>query len=302
MFDPGGNLVKNFGRYGQGPSDFIHPMEISVLDQKYLVISEYATNMRISIFDLNGNFVRLVKTTYPIFGCTGLKKNKIAILTRKTTGGNISSHDVLIKDILTGEEKKICSFTVENKLLKIGNMMYSPGNFDGQVFIRKTGNGDLLVGFSGNNKFIVYSTEGKPITSFEIKSEPTPIDQSMIERYKRVLIEGFKRDKFPQSFINEFEKQSIARVLPSHLPYYSNLLFLGEYICVFDFRDLNTRENNTLCLYTLEGNLVCRTVLNFGSYEKNIFTPLSFFNGHLYGLFKFINDDENVFRLIRIRL
>ncbi|MCK7540845.1 MAG: hypothetical protein MZV63_63120 [Marinilabiliales bacterium] len=59
-FDTTGNLVKTFGRKGQGPGDLQMPGALDVLDEKTLVVND-AGNRRLSLFDLDGNFMKTVK-------------------------------------------------------------------------------------------------------------------------------------------------------------------------------------------------------------------------------------------------
>ena len=62
-FDKNGKFIKKFGRKGRGPGDLYRPGNLSILDNKYLLIAEYATSRRISVFDLRGKFIRKIKTS-----------------------------------------------------------------------------------------------------------------------------------------------------------------------------------------------------------------------------------------------
>ena len=66
-FNGDGSLIKTFGQEGQGPGDFNGPGELSILDGDYLVVGEYALGHRISLFDLEGNFVKLLKTEHSTY-------------------------------------------------------------------------------------------------------------------------------------------------------------------------------------------------------------------------------------------
>ena len=81
-FDAKGNFIKRMAEKGRktGPNSPINrrPDTVSVLDNKYVIISEYQG--RISVYDLEGNLVKLIKIDYGILDCVALKDNKIAIL------------------------------------------------------------------------------------------------------------------------------------------------------------------------------------------------------------------------------
>ena len=81
-FDKSGKFLKKIGRKGRGPGDLYGPGDLSILDNKYLLVAEYATARRISVFDLNGNFVKVIKTKEDVYDVVGLKNNRFVILTR----------------------------------------------------------------------------------------------------------------------------------------------------------------------------------------------------------------------------
>ena len=81
-FDRSGRLVRSFGRQGQGPGDFRFPQYLSILDHRFLVVGEQAESRRISLFDLDGRFVRLVKTGQAPFNVLALRDGVIAYVAK----------------------------------------------------------------------------------------------------------------------------------------------------------------------------------------------------------------------------
>ena len=76
IFGENGRKLGAFGQKGRGPGDLFYPHRLSVLDGKYLVVGEYATNRRVSLFDLIGNFVSssgLTERHSPLLHCGGTK-------------------------------------------------------------------------------------------------------------------------------------------------------------------------------------------------------------------------------------
>ena len=53
VFNKDGNYLKNIGRKGQGPGEFIYPSELTIIEDKIVVFS----GNRISYFTLEGNFI-----------------------------------------------------------------------------------------------------------------------------------------------------------------------------------------------------------------------------------------------------
>lgn len=52
-FDSNGNLIKSFGKKGQGPGDFVSPRCLSILDDKYLLVG-FSDTPDISIYSIDG--------------------------------------------------------------------------------------------------------------------------------------------------------------------------------------------------------------------------------------------------------
>ena len=76
-----GELEFEFGKEGQGPGDLTNPGTISILDKKYLVIKERGDLRRISLFDLKGQFVKIIGTQNNLVDCISLNDKKIAFAT-----------------------------------------------------------------------------------------------------------------------------------------------------------------------------------------------------------------------------
>ena len=111
MFDPSGKFIKKFGQKGQGPGDLTNPGDLSILDDKILVVGEYATLLRISLFKLDGSFVKIIKTKNSCFRPVAISKGKIAYLAMHYGPQKENSQDInkeiMILDVNSGEEKVV---------------------------------------------------------------------------------------------------------------------------------------------------------------------------------------------------
>lgn len=58
VYDPDGNELQRFGRFGTGPGEFVYPTDIAFAPDGSLYVSEYGTNDRIQIFTPEGVPVR----------------------------------------------------------------------------------------------------------------------------------------------------------------------------------------------------------------------------------------------------
>jgi hypothetical protein len=74
VFNKNGNYIKNIGRKGRGPGEFIAPTEMAILEGKIIVYSLG----RISYFDLEGHFITMKKAMFGRIVCFDSKGNIIA--------------------------------------------------------------------------------------------------------------------------------------------------------------------------------------------------------------------------------
>ncbi|MHC4475853.1 MAG: ABC transporter permease subunit [Planctomycetota bacterium] len=71
VFSPDGELVKEFGRFGEDGGAFIYPTDVAFAPDGRVFVSEYGGNDRISVFDGNGIFLYC-------FGSCGSGENELA--------------------------------------------------------------------------------------------------------------------------------------------------------------------------------------------------------------------------------
>ena len=58
VFDPEGNELQRFGRFGTGPGEFVYPTDIAFAPDGTFYIAEYGTNDRIQVFSHEGTHLR----------------------------------------------------------------------------------------------------------------------------------------------------------------------------------------------------------------------------------------------------
>ena len=310
-FDAKGNFIKRMAEKGRktGPNSPINrrPDTVSVLDNKYVIISEYQG--RISVYDLEGNLVKLIKIDYGILDCVALKDNKIAILGSVAMGNGQLKKIVVVKDIYSEKENHITYF-MENpseNTISIQKDVYSisfGGPFDRtSTFIRRTGKGNLLVGRTNSSKITVYSPEGKTITSFDLTITPVEIT----EKDKQEYIEGLKKS-IKKLELSEEKVLGEMRTKPNFFPpvtplYYQMMVDSEDNLLVFIYT--TNKEQHVFQVYSPEGKYICNTVLNPGDYSLQLnprLNTMAYFNGDLYGLFQLKSNMDAPLRLIRVKL
>ncbi len=144
---------------------------MSILDNRYLVVKESPEYRRTSIFDLDGNFVKSFRTKHSVFGLVALKNNIVAIYEnagRDSKDEIISIADVYTYDIKRKKRYPIChrrynEIHSSRKLHAFAISLFREG-----VFIARTKDGNLVVGFSHSSKIDVYSPYGQKLKTIDL--------------------------------------------------------------------------------------------------------------------------------------
>jgi hypothetical protein len=196
-FNKNGKLIKKIGQKGEGPGDFYHPGDLSILDNKYLIIGEYASKRRISVFDLNGKFVKILRVKgRNCFDPTAISRGKIVYYSygKEKTEGNFTTRKInfYIKDVKSGKEKKIKILfeDIEKKKERGLGTISLIDYFDPKIFIKKIRDNKMLLSFSSNPKIYICSLDGKVLKTFYINLEK----KKMSEKTKNIIYNYFYRE------------------------------------------------------------------------------------------------------------
>ena len=313
-FDPHGNLLKSFGQEGQGPGDFNSPGDLSVLDEKLLVIGEYALSHRISLFDLEGNFKKLMKTSRPPYRPEALCKGKIAYIIHNYRGEGQADRkkieSVIIRDVNSDEEIKVAEFTFNMPSIKMGQGALSFGDAtSGGFFIASSNEGNLVVGNSLNPFFDVYSPDGTKISTIPLKIEPIPVTKQWVSEYKKYHIDQMSRNsRLSQDQIQEMQKRlkkaSWDHLFGENLPFYRKILVDSEgNLIVFRRTDCLVNCPILVQVYSPQGGFICETELVEGNFNLTIDPRIKnvyFTSSGLIAMVEVKNAAEFELRLIKV--
>ncbi len=264
-FSDNGDILFEFGQEGQGPGDINNPLELSILDEQYLLVRELASQRRVSIFDLNGEFYKLIKLPYAVFGCTALKENKIAILAKNYITENnfsIENFTVFIRDISSGDEIKIASFQRKSK-----KTVFSYANFFEEVYVLRLKDGNFVIAFSGSPEISIYSAKGKKLYSFQTNLEREKITKKDVQYFTEKAINNaptqFERKRL-KNFV-EMRKNQIF--FPDYFPYYQKITIDSEdNLLVFLNKKAFDSEDKVFQVYSKDGKYICTTKVNSGNF------------------------------------
>lgn len=318
-FNKNGKFIKKFGRRGKGPGDFFSPDEPTILDNKYLVVAEYPSNRRFSLWDFNGKCVKIVNTKTSIFFLTATRDNWVAYYYynrhANKKNGYQTTISIVIKNISTGKEKilKKINLTDRSGIDFAERSSTSYGNFFGEVFLTQTGEGNLAVGVSNQPNINIYSPTGTLIRSFDLKIARMPVSRAYIGKFRDDVLE-YVKDKAETSAnpsiketykeLNNFLKTfDFFNIFDKYLPLYNELTVDSEgNILVFKFTECLENCNPIFRVYSEEGEFICETVLDKGQYKFEInrkFRVIRFTSGGIFVLAMKKDDENEVIRLIK---
>jgi len=298
-----GKLVKTFGQFGEGPSDLYYPGELSILDNKYLVINEFTLRYYMSVFDLDGNFVKKIRTTYYVWDIAALGNNKIAILTwNEVYEGNYSIKKVrvIIKDIQTGKEITVLSYD-ENpeKRLDEKKFFYRSDLSSTNFYLHKIGDKNLLFAHSDSPEISIYTPEGKKVNSFRIDYRQKKVTEEMKTESRRRAIEIASRSQF---FKEIMKKTDWSYAFPEWVPYYRNLAVDSDSnILVFEHTGFNLLNEHKFKIYSKEGKYLGESKIQFGVFEGWSSFPLIFFKDCLYSFLQLKESEDTLMQFVKIK-
>jgi hypothetical protein len=195
-FDPNGKFVRAFGRQGQGPGDLTHPGRLSILDGDRLVVGEYATNQRISLFDLDGKFIKIVPTGRFTSQVQALKGGKIAYVSLKNRAeaeAMVSQAEVMIVDSRTGSQKCVARRELRSPFKKgRGGAIILYGQ--NSLLLAGASDGCLIVGATDSPRLEVFSADGAKLRTIETGWPAIPVTPAYRARYA----EKIRREAAPE--------------------------------------------------------------------------------------------------------
>ena len=318
-FDKNGDLLKTFGRKGQGPGDVTFPGDPSFLDNKYLVVGEYGLNKRFTVWNMDGKCVKVVRTKKFTSYTTAIKDKRIAYLTFSQHAEKKNGYQkkilVIIKDIDTGSEKNLREITLlDRSRIELGpGMSTGVGNFFGEVFLAQTINGNLALGISNLPKIDIYSPDGSPVFSFDLKIRPIPVDEKYVKKFRdKVLADLKKEGETAMDDTHKFWHNQSMKYLPKfdfstifdkHLPLYKEILVdsAGNFL-VFLYNDCQENCNPFFQVYSPKGEFICETELDCGEYDVEIdrrWKRLCFTKDGIFGYFMKKGDEDEIYRLVK---
>jgi WD40 repeat protein len=296
ILDNRGELVKTIGQKGCGPGDLMGPRDVSILDNRYIVVGESSdVNMRISIFDLEGRFIDIYKPGTFVDGCTALKNDKIAYSTSRVVDGEKITFNVYIVDIKTKKVVPVTSFSNRVRKTHVFAISHS-----GEVYLYRVNEGDLLVGFSESPDISVYNANGQVKYTFKLKIKPLKITSEIKNDVFKMVEESTKNK--PQ--LKEIIKRQIKisrELFPEYAPLFRNIAVdTDNNILVFKHNGFLRIKTLDFQVYTSRGEYQGDSQIRFAAFDPKANFDLAFHGDSIYTVVG--NEEEDFYRIIKVRL
>ena len=216
QLDSLGNVTRTFGKDGQGPGDLDSPGQLSILDDRFLVVQE---RLRISLFDLEGRFVKIIKTRFPPRQTVALQKGIIAYVADRYDVKKIQK-SVRMIDSTSGRETELNSFRLNHE----NDRKYFFNAFADDVIIQRTGDGKLLVGHTSAAEVNIYSITGERENNIKLRMNPTitspKLQEEFFEQFFRIIDRiGFSG--YGDKIVNMRDRSKCF--FPPYIPYYQDI-------------------------------------------------------------------------------
>lgn len=306
IFSSSGKLITRFGGKGEGPGDLYYPGNISILDDKYLIIGQYASTRRISVFNLDGSFVKILKTKRSAFSPIALKDNRIAYFTISKSSPGTVKILVFTKSLNSGRERQVTGMNLPNRnLIRTGGGgIFMINNQMGHIVINRTEKNNLLVGASNTDVINIFSPFGKHIRSFRLNLKPIPVSDSYIRKFKHHMIEDAQNERNSSHYITALKKTNFKNFFADHFPLYRDIFVDSNgNLLVAKWLDCIKDCPKTFQAYSSEGKFLCDFKLNTNKLTFKIDPRrkhLILSKSGIFGLFQIKNSDDISLRLVKL--
>jgi hypothetical protein len=291
-FDASGKFLLKFGKKGQGPGDLNFPAEMSILNDRYLVVAEYASSRRISLFEQDGTFHKLMITQYPPSSVIALQDNKIAYVGMSSDldmskGVPVlwTINRIIIVDVDTKEEMEVTNIRTSSNEWK-----------DGRVYVGRSISGDLLVGHSIRPDVDVYGLDGEKKKGISLKITPIPVTKKI-------------KDAYPHSMVVTVDGKAKEVDLPfaENLPYYRDMIVDSQgNLLVFLMTESPEEGPVIFQVYAPTGEFLCETEIAPGDFDlsfemRHHENRLDFTKQGIFGILPLTGDELETPHLFKIK-
>lgn len=272
ILDKTGKLLKTFGKKGYEDGEFINNQDFNgILKNEYLVISD--NTGRINFFDLDGNFVKVIRIDFMPKNIFPLKSGNLIIWGHVPMSGR-KSKDVLAELDFTSGKYNVFYENIEHYDQPEFITMETP---KGEAYmmtaysrikktIRISSNDKVVVANNQSGTIKIYSrVNGKYLESgFDLKIKP----EQITEEVKNEYYQNFKeRLKSKGSDTANAELVKVEGFFPEHLPYFYNMILDAQNNTLFFIYTNNENQDYAFQAYSLDGTFLGQSEFKIDGYD-----------------------------------
>jgi hypothetical protein len=296
-FDPSGRFAKRFGQPGQGPGDLTYPGRLSILDGRYLVVGEYATNRRISLFGLDGTFVKIVGTGRFTSNAQALGDGKIAYVSlngRMEADEIVNQAEVYVIDWRSGAQKAVWKHEIRMPVQRMpGGGLISSGNAG--VILARTRTGGIIVGTTQGSELDILTADGVKVRTLDTGWKAVPVTAKYRDELRALERRRAEAEGHRPPAIDMHLPEALEVLQDVWTDDQGNILVCRKTDCLEDC-PLEIR------VYSPEGDLLCDFEVQPGPFilsADHRFKRIVMISRGLYGLLELKDDPDGFLHLIR---
>jgi translation initiation factor IF-1 len=304
ILDKTGKRLKTFGKKGYEDGEFINNQDFDgILKNEYLVISD--NTGRINFFDLDGNFVKVIRIDFVPKNIFPLKSGNLIVW------GHVPMTGKKSKDVLAELDFTSGRYTVFYEQIE---------HYDHPDYITtETKNGETIImtAYSREKKTIRISSDDKVVVAhnqsgiikiyprikgkyqeseFNLKIEP----EQITEEVKNEYYENFKsRLKSYGSDTSSAELVKVEGFFPEHLPYFYNMILDDKNNALLFIYTNNENQDYAFQAYSLDGTFLGQSEFKIDGYDLlSNMNRFIFRDGYIYTL-ALKHDEDYPLRIIK---
>lgn len=155
VFSPGGELLRQFGRFGQTDGCFIYPTDVAFAEDGRIYVSEYGGNDRISVFSVDGEFLH----TFGSFGSDSGQLSRPSAICIDQKRSRLYVADAC--------NHRLAVYDLDGNLLHyIGSAGTAPGQLRYPYDLALADDGTIVVCEYGNNRLQLFSPDGRSLATY----------------------------------------------------------------------------------------------------------------------------------------
>jgi hypothetical protein len=307
IYDQSGKFLKSFGRQGYGDGEFANNQDLDgFLNDKLIITSD--NQGRINLFDLDGNFVKLITIDFMPLRIFPLKSGNMMVYGHVPVKGRKFKHvlaelnadtekyKVVFEKMIDWDKNKHITITSDSNIISVG-APYSRG----KELVRIGGNDQIILAENKSGEITILDLAGGKAAqrSFTVQGDPIPIsDKEKEEFYQNFKARLIKNKMDPAAA----EKIKEAGFFPEHLPYFYNLAIDEMNNLLFFIYTNNEGEDFAFSAYDLKGNFLGHSKFEIEGYDllANV-SSLKFKDGYIYTL-ALKKDAEHPLRILKCRV